>query len=511
MLSAHFTDVDGPVFAIRDLPEVVKGALFARYSRYGGSLRRLFLDEFADLAPTGARGHGGAAEARAAALYDRVFVGYGDDSVAQLGSVHLACEYQSNVLTKLLQRPRLAAYLEQSTRYIAYDAPMPGGRWRYYARDEWGDEWTTAMDALFGEYSALLAAATTSIERRFPQGDQAAGPWRRACRAKALDIVRGLLPAATLSHMGMMASGQTYEQLILRLLAHPLPEANETGAAMLVALREVIPSFLARVDVPERGGVWQGYLAGRRERIDATLSRLALPSPGPSTGVSRGPSVRLLAAHGSERELLAAELYEAADCDEGALLDALPDDPEAVGAMIATLVGERANRRHRPGRGFERLVYRFEVVSDYGAFRDLQRHRMCTVQWQTITPHLGAEVPVELGDWGLAERFTDALGIAHAQWNRLHAADPDSAQYAVCLASRMRYVIEMNAREAMHLIELRSGYEGHPAYRAVAHAMHDEIARVHPHVAAAMHHVDRTTEPRLERLMSEIRTEARRS
>ena len=153
-LAPHVTDLDAPVFALVNLPETVKGALFARYSRYPGTLRRLFLDEFADSLPESAgRGSEPDEGRRAAELYERIFVGYGDDSVAQLGGAHVACEWVSNILTKTLQRPRLAAYLEQSTRYIAYDAPMPGGGYRYYRAPELGPAYEAAMDALFDAYA----------------------------------------------------------------------------------------------------------------------------------------------------------------------------------------------------------------------------------------------------------------------------------------------------------------------------------------------------------------------
>jgi len=221
-LAPHFTDLDGPVFALTNLPETVKGALFARYSRYPGTLRRLFLDEFADSLPQ----HAGRFEAgegeRAAALYDRIFVGYGDDSVAQLGGAHVACEWVSNVLTKVLQRPRLAAYLEQSTRYIAYDAPMPGGGFRYFRDPSLGPEYERAMDDLFATYAGALPRVQAWAAERFPApAGESSAAHERALRAKALDLLRGLLPAASLSHMGIYASGQTYEQLILHLLAHP--------------------------------------------------------------------------------------------------------------------------------------------------------------------------------------------------------------------------------------------------------------------------------------------------
>src|SRR5213596_1101316 len=155
-LEPHFTNLDRPVFGLVNLPETVKGALFARYSRYPGTLRRLFLDEFAESLPEAGATYDDAEGERAAKLYETIFLGYGDDSVAQLGGAHIACEWVSNVLTKILQRPRLGAYLEQSTRYIAYDAPMPGGGYRYHRDPALGDAYAAAMDELFGTYSAAL-------------------------------------------------------------------------------------------------------------------------------------------------------------------------------------------------------------------------------------------------------------------------------------------------------------------------------------------------------------------
>jgi thymidylate synthase ThyX len=224
-LAPHFTNLDKPVFGLVNLPETVKGALFARYSRYAGTLRRLFLDEFADSVPEVPAIEGSEGE-RAAKLYETIFLGYGDDSVAQLGGAHIACEWTSNLLTKILQRPRLAAYLEQSTRYIAYDAQLDGYGYRYHRDARFGRDYERALDDLFATYSSLLEQTTAHIGERFPAAEgQSPAAHRRAVRAKALDLVRGLLPAASLSHMGIYASGQTYEQLVLHLLAHPLAEA----------------------------------------------------------------------------------------------------------------------------------------------------------------------------------------------------------------------------------------------------------------------------------------------
>ncbi len=509
-LQPHFTNLDQPVFALVNLPETVKGALFARYSRYDGTLRRLFLDEFADsLAESGGDWEGDEGK-RAADLYDTIFLGYGDDSVAQLGGAHVACEWVSNVLTKILQRPRLAAYLEQSTRYIRYDGEVPGIGYRYYRDASLGPQYQQAMDGLFASYSAAIPQVAAWAHQQFPAPDGvSARAQERAIEAKALDLLRGLLPAASLSHMGIFASGQTYEQLILHLIAHPLPEAQDYGRMLLATLKQVMPSFVSRVERADRGGEWIEYLEQRSAAGSDWAQRLELAA-GDSDG---GPSVALTHVDGNEEDLLCSLLFEQSRSDQASIRAAvrrLSGDEQAQ--MLSDFVGARANRRHRPGRGFEAVRYRFEIVADYGAFRDLQRHRMLTVQWQTLGPELGAGVPDELQAAGVADSYQRGLEASAAEYQRL-AADRqlDAAPYALCLGYRIRFVLDCNAREAMQLIELRSGREGHPSYRAVAHQMQREIAQHHPAIAAAMVHVDNQAEPRLERILSEMRTEGRSS
>ncbi|HEV7398944.1 MAG TPA: FAD-dependent thymidylate synthase [Solirubrobacterales bacterium] len=513
LLAPHFTNLDRPVFALVNLPETVKGALFARYSRYSGTVRRLYLDEFAAEAEEASRPFDGAEGDRAAGLYERVFLGYGDDSIAQVGGAHVACEWVSNILTKVLQRGRLAAYLEQSTRYIPYDKPLPGGEggYRYYRDAQLGPEFGAAMDEVFAIYSRSLRQVEEWAAERWPRAEgEPEGPWQRSIRAKALDLLRGLLPAATLSHVGIYASGQAYEQLLLRLMASPLPEAREYGGMILGELKQVMPSFVSRVERPDRGGEWVSYLEQRREQTEQWVARLGLDRRETDEGT---PSVELVHVDGSEEALLASCLFESASTSEAEILARLDGlDGSERAELLAALVGERANRRHRPGRGFEALRYRFEIVSDYGAFRDLQRHRMLTCQWQRLGPDLGAGVPDEVREAGAGDEFERALEISRSEYERLAGGGlHEQAPYALSLAYRIRYTLDLNAREAMHLIELRSGREGHPTYRAIAQAMHEHIAAIHPAVAGAMSFVDTSQEPRLERILSEIRTQRKRS
>jgi thymidylate synthase ThyX len=517
ILRRYFTNLEGPVFALVNLPDVVKGALFARYSRSSKSLRRLFLDEFVgDLDLTGDSSVDATVGLdRAAELYQRIFYEYGDDSVAQLGGVHLACEQASNVLTKVLERGRLMSYLEQSTRYLGYDRRLTNGLYRYYRdpailESRRGARYVGEMDRMFDTYAALLKELTEWLTRRFPKTPEDTDfVYRQAIRAKALDAVRGLLPASAISNLGIYASGQAYEALLLRMRAHPLPEVRDYARLMLTELMKVIPSFLKRIEVAERGGAWTDYLAQTRSATrDLVRTTWRDPDAAPNE-----ESVRLV-AFDPEGELRVAEaiVFSASSMSDAEIERRVAAMNELERAhLIKTYVGRRLNRRHRPGRAFERTDYRFELVTDYGAFRDLQRHRLLTVEWQPLTVDLGYDVPDVIREAGLDERFEESLGRSADLYHELHADLPELSQYAVALAYRIRYSIQMNAREAMHLIELRSGPQGHPSYRRVAQEMARQIRTVARHrvIADAMGFVD-LSDVDLERLEAERSAERNR-
>jgi thymidylate synthase ThyX len=514
VLRRYVTNLDGPVFALVNLPEVVKGALFARYSRTHKSLRRLFLDEFVgELDTTGdASVDATVGLARAEDLYRRVFFEYGDDSVAQLGGVHLACEQASNLLTKVLEWGRLMSYLEQSTRYLAYDTRL-GGRYRYYRPPDvlaspLGTRYVADLDALFTTYAELVPVLQDFYRGRHPQeADDSDLVYRRALRAKAFDALRGLLPAAALSNVGIYGSGQSYELLVLRMRASALPEARTYAELILTELRKVIPSFLTRVDRPDRGGEWTAYLAQTARATEEVAARLLgglEPEPRPAVSlVDWDP--------GAEDELLAGILYPHSSLPDDQLLARVRTLSAADRESLLTAwVGDRRNRRHKPGRALERVRYRFDILSDYGAFRDLQRHRMLTLQWQSLTPRHGYVVPDDVIDAGLGARFADAMERSAALYEALGERFPDQASYAVALGFRIRYSMELNARAALHLLELRTQPAGHPGYRRVCQEMHRLIAEQagHPGVAALMRFGD-TSPSGLERLEGERRAEAR--
>jgi thymidylate synthase ThyX len=492
-LTPYFTELDGPVFALVNLPEVVKGALFARYSRSAKSLRRLFLDEFLEQAerPAAAAAIG---TARADRLYERVFSEYGDDSVAQLGGVHLACEGASNLLTKVLEWGRLMAYLEQSTRYVPY-TDRPDGRWKYHVPAELDGHplrarYVESLDRAFETYARWIEPMREYWTRRFPKppADTDAA-YRMTIRAKALDSLRGFLPAATRSNVGIFGTGQGYEALLLRMRAHPLREVRDYADLMLAELRKVIPAFLKRLERPERGGVWSRYLAETTQATAAVAARVLEgiePEPRPEVTLTDWDP-------DGEVKVIAAALYAASRLPDDQLLAvARKLGPEERRQVLAAYVGRRENRRHKPGRAFERTVYRFDVLGDYGAFRDLQRHRLLTLEWQPLSTRHGYVTPDGLEEAGALPEWTRVMEESAALHDALVAVAPAVAPYAVAMAYRVRFYLELNAREAMHMIELRTAPQGHPAYRRICQAMHRLIAEQAGHrgLAAAMGHAD---------------------
>ena len=513
LLEPYFTNLDGPVFALVNLPEVTKGALFARYSRSPKSLRRLFLEEFAEHAePTAARADVGAG--RAEELYQRVFVEYGDDSVAQLGGVHLACEQSSQLLAKVLEWGRLMAYLEQSTRYVPYD-DRPGARWRYAVPEEaeragLDRRFTEVVDRAFETYARWLGPMQEHYRELFPQSPEDSDfVYRATIRAKACDTLRGLLPAATRTNIGIYGTGQAYEQLLLRMRASRQAEVIAYADMMLTELRKVIPAFLKRVDVEDRGGAWSEYL--RR-----TAEETSLAMAGNLAEIDREPRPEVtLADHDPEGEIkvAAAALYPSSNKPDDQLLEIVRGmSVDERASILRAYVGERTNRRHKPGRAFERTSYRFDVLCDYGAFRDLQRHRMLTIEWQPLSPIHGFERPAEVQDVGAGEDWDRTMEESAELFADLSLRGaPEASSYAVSMAYKIRFVMEMNAREAMHVIELRTTPQGHPVYRRVCQEMHRLIAETAGHraIADSMRFADHSS-VELERLEAERRNEAKR-
>jgi hypothetical protein len=292
--------------------------------------------------------------------------------------------------------------------------------------------------------------------------------------------------------------------------AHPLREVQDYAELMLVELRKVIPAFLTRLTRPERGGAWSRYLAETRDgTTDVARRMLAGVEPEPRDDVTLtdfDPD--------GEVKVVAAALYAVSDLPDDQLLSiARKLSSEERRQVLEAYVGRRENRRHKPGRAFERTAYRFDVLGDYGAFRDLQRHRLLTIEWQSLSPRHGHVTPDELAEAGALADWTRVMEASAALHDALHEAGfGEVAPYAVAMAYRIRFCVEMNAREAMHMIELRTAPQGHPAYRRICQAMHRLIAEQAEHraLAGAMRYVD-FSDAEAGRLAAERAAERRRT
>jgi thymidylate synthase ThyX len=483
-LSEAVTNTEGNVYSFYETidPTIVAAAM-ARLSRFGGDMRALLLKEFA--------GKAGQEEK----LLRRVLTQFGDDSVTQLGYLPIVVENASNWLTKQLEWGRLAAYLEQSTRYIYYDQKT-NGRYRYYIPEYLPEnlltEYRETLDKVFTNYALVVREMTEYFQKTDPTPEsERDASWRIAIRGKACDAARGLLPVATTSTVGIVGSGQAIDNLIMHLLSQELPEAKETGQAILAEVRKKYAIFFERTDLENRGKAIVAHKKETRRHVNALASKLI-----PADSAHDVPATANLIDYTphDESDLIAHMLYPHTNLGFADLEKVVAQwSDEEKQSAFELYMGQRGNRRHKPGRALEIAHYTFELVCDYGSFRDLQRHRMVdALEWQQLSPNLGFDVPDPVKDAGLGDLYQETHALVPDLYHRLiREGFTGEAQYITLLSSKMRWKVTINARAAFHFVELRTQPAGHIGYRKLTKLMHDEIAKVHPKLAAAMIFVNR--------------------
>ncbi len=499
-LSEAVTNLEGNVYAFKDkLSPITIAAAMARLSRRGDDMRITLLDEFAE--------HNG----KDNDLLKRVITAYGDDSVQQLAGLHVVVENASNLLTKQLEWGRLASYLEQSTRYIYFDQLDKNGNFKYYTPENFDRStkivYENILDNIFNIYSKLVHDLTDYITKNttVPKSEQD-GAFRSAIRAQACDAIRPILPVATKSTVGIFASGQALENLIMRLKASESLEANQVGNQILDESRKVLPTLLERADKPERGGALTAYIANTKNDIRNLADKYL-----PENYGSASPSVQLVKSWpNNELELVPYMLYEQSTMSLSEINSEV--DKWSIDQKIEVFnsyIGERLNRRHRPGRAIEQASYTWDIICDYGIFRDLQRHRMVSdLEWQLLSPRFGYDVAKLVEEADLTENYEKAFDLSAELYSTLQKAGYNyEAQYATLLGHKMRWTITYNGREAFHLHELRTAPQGHPGYRKLVQQMHDIVAQKHPLLAQAMKFVNRDEDPELTRLAAERYTQ----
>jgi dTMP kinase len=499
-IARFVTNAESSVYSFNEnISPITVAAAMARLSRRGDDMRVTLLDEFIGKAEKDEQ------------LLHRVITAYGDDSVQQLAGQHIVVENASNLVAKKLEWGRLASYLEQSTRYIYFDQKDEHGHYQYYIppelRGKIRSQYIRTMNRIFDLYSEMVQQMTQYVRTNSdtPESERD-GAWKNATKAQACDAIRWVLPIAYTGTVGIYASGQAIESLIMHLLSDELPEARTVGQQMLTEMRKVIPVFLERADKPDRGGATIAYRANTFASVKKLADNLLPPQH-----TAPGEAVTLTGhTMSNELDIVADMLYEHSDLSLAELKQAVASwTYDQKIEVFKAYMGERLNRRHRPGRALEKIHYSFDLVTDYGVFKALQRHRMVDdLEWQQLSPRLGYDVPKLVEDAGLTEPFEHCFELSLELHSALHAGHGQlMAQYAVLQGNNVRWKLTLNAREAFQMLELRTGPQGHPAYRLVAQQMYQKIADIHPMLAEAMIFVNQGEDPALARLAAERYTQ----
>lgn len=534
LLSPFFTNLDRDVFGLK-LPQEVAGALFSRYSRSSKGLRRVFLDEFwgqegLTLSALPAEQDSTALK-KAREFYDRVLVGYGDDSVAQLGGAHIACENVSNVAANLLEDSRIGmAPLEKSTRYVRFDKKDANGGYLIFKEprimaSRHAEEYLRVMDLLFETYAAQLDPMIEFVKKSLPisemefrhpktgeplgfqeiQKDEGLAKWaetayRSTVRSQACDILRGYLPAATKTNVGLFGVGQAFEYLLTKLYSNPLQEARDLAAAIHRELNSLIPSFVKRAQP-------SAYLAETQAAIRmVSYQRLA------KIPLERTEAVTLVDYDGeAEEKILSTILYPHARHSLFQLHQIIrgmtPSEREEI---LSEYIKRRKTRRDKPGRALEQVYYTFDILGNLGLYRDLHRHRILTQERQDFIVAHGYDTPAEIIEAGYQSDFDRCMREAARLYEKIEHDLPQEAQYVVPFAYRIRWYMKLNLREAVHIGELRTMPQGHPDYRSIVQEMWQKIQEVHPALSVCARFIDWKTY-HLGRLQSEMRTEFKKA
>ncbi len=486
LVSPFFTNTDKHIFAMRNLPEVIQGTLFSRYSRSDKSARRLLLDEFipnkevlevieANLPKAGMESS--LAVNKAEDFYQRVLVGYGDDSVAELAGCHVACENISSLAGDLLTDSRLGiSPLEKSARYIPFDKKVDG-KYLWYRppaimQSRFADKYARTHDTVFDLYCKWLPVVISYAKEQNPRTeDTTPRAYENAIRAKACDVLKNMLTAGRLTNVGLFGNGRSFEYLLVKLYSSELAEGRGMAVQLHEELAKVMPAFVRRAQASE-------FLTAARDSVRSfAAGNMASSGASPAEAY-----VRLVDFDkDADTRILSAMLYPHSTMSIWDIRKAVESmSTEKRRELISAALSKRKSRRDKPGRPFENAYYTFEICSNYGMFRDLHRHRVLTIDKQMLTTSLGFDTPRELEAVGLDKDYMQLMRDVAEVHREIAKQMPIEAQYIVPRSYRMRYYMKMNLREIYHLTELRSIKQGHPDYRKIAQNMKKEVEKVHP-------------------------------
>ena len=516
-LEGHFSNTGANIFVLITPDQVDRGALMSRYSRSSKSMRRVFLDEFLNNPDRGKK------------FYERVLMEYGDDSVAELGMAQVAIEGLSNIAAQKIEDRRIGlSFLEKSSRYVSWDAKS-GGRYAYYRGPDIMESrhekiYEEACDLSFDTYTYSLPLVKAHLMDAYPiddflfrdSGDFADKPfseltvevdiksaeraYRNATNSMALDLLRGLLPASTLTNLGVAGNGRAFEYLISTLKSSKLHEERSLGDRLASELKSTMGPFIRRAS--EKHG----------KLLEEYLTELRGASGGPRFDIAPATENRVrLVSYDAQQDALdtvvAGLLYENSGNtfeDLRRIVSERMSDQQKHD-IVRTFAGLRKSRRQRPPRAFELVSYVFDMVNNFGMFRDMHRHRILTLQRQLLDAKHGFDVPPELEDTGCSREFAECMKRSGEAYEQMAKTDTARAQYVVNFAYRYQYMMRVNLRELCHLVELRTLPQGHQDYRDTARRMYEQVCDIHPTLSQIMKFVD-TKIYRMGRIGPEKRT-----
>ncbi len=487
ILEKYVTSTTSNIFALRNLPEVIKGALFSRYSRSSLGLRSLLLKDFIKNDETlfdsivGSSKESTESEEQVSAIkkaqnfYDRILDGYGDDSIGELGGAHLAIEHISMLAAKIIEDRRIGGSpLEKSTRYVYFDQKI-NGEYLFYREpilmtSAFRDLYINMCDHLFQVYGELIPQLTEIMEQDFPKDPEVSKvAYTAALRAKVLDCLRGLLPASTLTNMGMFGNGRFFESLLQGLGCETLSEPIEIAKRGHTEMSKVIPSFVRRADSTHPHFIsFQKF----KESMTADIKKLSQEHLN-EYQPKEGARVKLVDFDKDSARVVASMLlFNHANCSLSDIRDHISKlSDEEIERILDGGAASRKNRRQKSPRALEHANFTFEIVADFGIYRDLQRHRMLTQERQTLTCDWGYYIPKEILGTSMEKKYRSAMDQAKDVYDKIRCDLPEEAQYVVPMAYNIHWYFRINLRALQWLTELRSAPQGHPAYRYVAQAL----------------------------------------
>lgn len=497
IIEKYVTNTSSHIFALRNLPEVIKGALFSRYSRSSLGLRSLLLKDFILNEETAFDSITGMSEKenyshedqsiaikKAQNFYDRILDGYGDDSIGELGGAHLAIENISMLAAKVIEDCRIGGSpLEKSTRYIYFDQKYRG-EYLFYREpvlmtSAYRDIYVKTCNALFETYGKLIPSLTKQMEKKFPKAPNTSNvAYMAALRAKVLDCLRGLLPASALTNMGVYGNGRFFETMIQKMHCHNLSEIQEIAQNSYQELSKVIPSFIRRSDVTHK---YQQTFAEFCEKTSEEMQLLTSQYANELEPLNY-PTVRLVNYDQDAPIRVAAALlftHSQAGLLELQELCRRLSKKDLSHLFEATNVF-RQNRRHKSPRALEHAEFTFEIIADFGIYRDLQRHRTLTQERQLLSCNNQYFIPQEIIDTEMEKDYRYAMDRARIVYDEIAHSLPEEAQYVVPMAYNIHWYFHINLRSLQWLCELRSSPAGHPSYRYIAQEMAKQVSNVFP-------------------------------